>query len=77
MGIARDAQQLMVLRGEKIYHSMKADIKAIIKDHKARLRTHPKCFTGRYNTIVCSTSLIYVCMYICMHVMFMGVCVCT
>ena len=51
MGIARNTQQLMLLKGERIYHSM-TNAKSVIKDHKVKLRTHPKCFTGRYNTIL-------------------------
>ena len=48
MGIARNTQQLMMLKGEKIYHSMKTEAKSVIRDRKVKLRTHPKCFTGRY-----------------------------
>ena len=50
MSIARNTQQLMMLKGEKIYHSMKTEAKSVIRDCKVKLRTHPKCFTGRYNT---------------------------
>ena len=52
MGIARNAQQMMMLKGERIYHSMQADAKSVIRDRKVKLRTHPKCFTGRYSIVV-------------------------
>ena len=53
----------MLLKGERIYHSM-TDAKSVIKDHKVKLRTHPKCFTGRYNTIVCVCTNICVCIWV-------------
>ena len=71
MGIARNTQQLMLLKGERIYHSM-TDAKSVIKDHKAKLRTYAKCFSGRYNTIACvSVYVCYIHTYVRMYVITM------
>ena len=52
MGIANSARQVSLIRGERIYNSMKRDAKALIRDHKLKLRTHSNCFTGRYSMCV-------------------------
>ena len=68
MGIARNTQQLMMLKGEKIYHSMKTEAKSVIRDRKVKLRTHPKCFTGRYvqciSTYTTHTQHTHNCVYV-------------
>lgn len=35
----------MVMKGEKLYHQVKLKSQ-LLRDHKARLRTFTKCFTG-------------------------------
>jgi len=54
MGIANSALQVSLIRGERIYNSMKRDAKSLIRDHKLKLRTYSNCFTGRYSMCVCA-----------------------
>jgi len=44
-GIARATRSLVLNKGEKLYHLAKREGQ-LIRDHKPRLRTFTKCFSG-------------------------------
>ena len=44
-GIARATRSLVLNKGEKLYHLAKREGQ-LIRDHKPRLRTYTKCFSG-------------------------------
>ena len=44
-GIAQDTRSLVLNKGEKLYQLAKREGQ-LIRDHKPRLRTYAKCFSG-------------------------------